>query len=198
MKRQSGAGLIEALISILILSIGLMGMIGMQTAAFRYEQTGWLRSSLASNISSVADRIRANIDSADADYTFTSAYTAERTRVAADGFPIAVDCGAVTCTPAQLAAYDLMVWRRDLNTQLPGAVGLVVPTGTRGIDLRYTVTVAWYDKDNLNDESPQVLASPNMCAANTAGIAARNCCPAVLGTASSLTGLRCTNLEIIP
>ena len=28
MKRQSGAGLIEALISILILSIGLMGMIG--------------------------------------------------------------------------------------------------------------------------------------------------------------------------
>ena len=44
MKRQRGAGLIEALIAILVLSIGLLGMVGMQTASVKYEQTGWVRS----------------------------------------------------------------------------------------------------------------------------------------------------------
>ena len=198
MNKQKGAGLIEALVAILILSIGLMGMIGMQTAAFRYEQTGWLRTALASNISSVADRIRANVNSADTDYSFSAAYATERTRIAADGFPLAFDCGAVICTPAQLAAYDLSIWRRDLNTQLPGSMGIVVPTGAKGIDLRYTVTVAWYDKDRLTDATPQVLASPEICTSTTTGIAARNCCPTVLGTSTALAGVRCTNLEIIP
>jgi len=39
LKYQSGAGLIEALVAILVLSIGLLGMLGMQTAALKYEQT---------------------------------------------------------------------------------------------------------------------------------------------------------------
>ncbi|MDP1888629.1 MAG: type IV pilus modification protein PilV [Polaromonas sp.] len=200
---QRGAGLIEALVAILVLSIGLLGMVGMQTASIKYEQTGWVRSALSSNISSLADRIRANA-SADADaYTFSRTYAAERASIEATPLPNtyltpAKDCNTTVCTNAELATYDLAVWRNDLNQQLPGAVGFVTPTGVKGVDLRFGVTVAWFNKDNLDGTT---LRQPEICpdpAVGTTGIAARNCCPAAVGTAAALAGIQCVNLEIIP
>lgn len=203
MNSQRGAGLIEALVAILVLSIGLLGMVGMQTASIKYEQTGWVRSALSSNISSLADRIRANA-SADANaYTFSRTYAAERASIEATPLPNtylspAKDCNAEACTNAELAAYDLVVWRNDLNQQLPGAVGFVTPTGVKGVDLRFGVTVVWFNKDNLDGTN---LRQPEICpvpAVGTTGIAARNCCPASVGTAAALAGIQCVNLEIIP
>lgn len=207
-KCQRGAGLIEALVAILVLSIGLLGMVGMQTASIKYEQTGWVRSALSSNISSLADRIRANA-SADADaYTFSRTYAAERASIEATPLPNtyltpAKDCNTTACTNDELAAYDLVVWRNDLNQQLPGAVGFVTPTGVKGVDLRFGVTVAWFNKDFLDETAPNVktLRQPEICpvpAVGTTGIAARNCCPASVGTAAALAGVQCVNLEIIP
>ncbi len=199
MSRQRGAGLIEALIAMLILSIGVLGMVGMQTASLKYEQTGWVRSALSSSISSFADRIRANASADATAYNFSRTYAAERTSI--DGTPTylnpAKDCNTATCTPTELAAYDITIWRLDLNNQLPGAVGIVTPTGTKGVDLRFLVTVAWYSKDNL-DGTGTTLRSPDICTATTTGIAARNCCPTALGTATALAGVQCANLEMIP
>lgn len=203
MTSQRGAGLIEALVAILVLSIGLLGMVGMQTASIKYEQTGWVRTALSTNISSLADRIRANA-SADANaYTFTRTYAAERASIEATPLPNgyltpAKDCNAVICTNAELAAYDLAVWRNDLNQQLPGAVGFVTPTGVKGVDLRFGVTVAWFNKDNLVGATlrqPAICPTPSV---GTTGIAARNCCPASVGTAVALAGVQCVNVEIIP
>lgn len=198
--RQRGAGLIEALVAILVLSIGLLGMVGMQTASIKYEQTGWVRSALSSNVSSLADRIRANASADPVVYTFTRTYAAERASIEATPLPNtyltpAKDCNAVACTNAELAAYDLQIWRSDLNQQLPGAVGFVTPTGVKGVDLRFGVTVAWFNKDNLDGTT---LRQPEACTAATTGIAARNCCPAAVGTAAALAGVQCVNLEIIP
>ncbi|MDI1239520.1 MAG: type IV pilus modification protein PilV [Polaromonas sp.] len=203
MNSQRGAGLIEALVAILVLSIGLLGMVGMQTASIKYEQTGWVRSALSSNISSLADRIRANASADENAYTFSRTYAAERASIEATPLPNtylspAKDCNAEACTNAELAAYDLAVWRSDLNQQLPGAVGFVTPTGVKGVDLRFGVTVAWFNKDNLDGTN---LRQPEICpvpAVGTTGIAARNCCPASVGTAAALAGIQCVNLEIIP
>lgn len=197
MKTQQGAGLIEALVAILVLSIGLLGMLGMQTAALKYEQSSWIRSALSSNIASLADRIRANSGALATAYNYTRTYAAERAAIEASAtyFDPAKDCDATTCDAAELATYDLLVWRRDLDQQLPGATGFVVPTGTKGVDLRFVVTVAWYDKDNVD---AGVLQSPAICTAATTGVAARNCCPAAVGTAAALVGVRCANLELIP
>lgn len=197
MSNQRGAGLIEALVAILVLSIGLLGMLGMQTAALKYEQSSWIRSALSSNIASLADRIRANSGALAAAYNHTRTYAEERTAIEASAtyFDPAKDCDTTTCDAAELATYDLLVWRRDLDQQLPGATGFVVPTGTKGVDLRFLVTVAWYDKDNVD---AGVLQSPAICTAATTGVAARNCCPAAVGTAAALVGVRCANLELIP
>ncbi|MDP2263388.1 MAG: type IV pilus modification protein PilV [Hydrogenophaga sp.] len=200
MTSQRGAGLIEALVAILVLSIGLLGMVGMQTASAKFEQTGWVRSALSSNISSLADRIRANASADATAYTFTRTYAAERASIEATPLPNSYltpskDCNAEACTSAELALYDLQVWRSDLNQQLPGAVGFVTPTGVKGVDLRFGVTVAWFNKDNLDGTA---LRQPVACTAATAGIAARNCCPSAVGTPAALAGVQCVNLEIIP
>jgi len=197
MSRQRGAGLIEALIAILILSIGILGMVGMQTASLKFEQTGWVRSALSSSISSFADRIRANASSTETAYSFSRTYAAERASIdgASTYLTPAKDCNTATCTSDELAAYDLAVWRLDLNNQLPGAVAMVTPTGTKGANLRFVVTVAWYSKDNLDGTT---LRTPDICTATTTGIASRNCCPGALGTASALAGVQCVNLEMIP
>lgn len=203
MTSQRGAGLIEALVAILVLSIGLLGMVGMQTASIKYEQTGWVRSALSTNISSLADRIRANASADAGAYTFSRTYAAERASIEATPLPNsyltpAKDCNAAACTNAELAAYDLVVWRNDLNQQLPGAVGFITPTGAKGIDLRFGVTVAWFNKDNLDGTT---LRQPEICpaaAVGTTGIAARNCCPSTVGTAAALAGVQCVNVEIIP
>ena len=197
MSRQRGAGLIEALIAVLILSIGLLGMVGMQTASLKFEQTGWVRTALSSSISSFADRIRANASADETAYSFSSTYAAERAAIDASATYLnpAKDCNTVKCTEVELAAYDLRVWRRDLNQQLPGAVGMVTPTGTKNIDLRFAVTVAWFSKDNLDGAT---LRSPELCTAAMTGIAARNCCPSTLGSASALAGVQCANLEVTP
>lgn len=196
-KHQQGAGLIEALVAILILSIGLLGMIGMQTAALKYEQTGWARSALAANISSLAERIRANSNAQANAYAFARTYQAERTSIESDNTYLipGKDCESLSCTEAELATYDLLIWRRDLNQQLPGAVGMVTATGTKGVDLRFLITVAWFDKDNLNGID---LPPPNLCTAAMTGIDARNCCPSALGTTQTLAGVRCANVEMIP
>lgn len=197
MKTQQGAGLIEALVAILVLSIGLLGMLGMQTAALKYEQSSWIRSALSTNIASLADRIRANSGALATAYNYTQTYAQERAAIEASAtyFDPAKDCDTTNCDAAELATYDLLIWRRDLDQQLPGATGFVVPTGTKGVDLRFLVTVAWYDKDNVE---AGVLQSPAICTAATTGVAARNCCPAAVGTAAALVGVRCANLELIP
>lgn len=197
-KKQFGAGLIEALVAILVLSIGLLGMLGMQTAAFKYEQTGWIRSALSTNLASLADRVRSNSGADGGAYSYTQTYAQDRSAIAAGSsyFTPAKNCDTTTCSAAELATYDMLMWRRDINTQLPGGSGFVIPTGTKGQDLRFTVTIAWFDKDNVDALGATV--SPAICDAATTGIAARNCCPSALGTAAALSGVRCANLEMVP
>lgn len=197
MSHQRGAGLIEALIAILVLSIGVLGMVGMQTASIKFEQTGWVRSALSTSFSSIADRIRANAEAPETAYAFSSTYAAERSAIEGSTtyFTPAKDCNSTACNNSELAAYDLRVWRRDLDQQLPGAAGFITATGSKGADLRFVITVAWFNKDNLDGTN---LQQPAICTAADTGISARNCCPASVGAAAALAGVQCVNMEMIP
>lgn len=197
-RGQRGAALLEAMIAILILSFGLLGMVGMQTAAVKYEQNSWARSAVSSLASDMADRIRANPDVASTAYSGTSTYAAERTAMS-DGsaFTVTTDCGATACTPAQLAAYDAARWRRALNDQIPGAVGQV--QGSRGGG--YTVTIAWFDRSQANatdtfDLNASSLPPAPVCSTATANtVEQRNCCPDSLAPPN---GVRCVGLVVLP
>lgn len=190
--RQRGSTLIEVLVAILILSIGLLGIAGLQASSLRFSQGGWARAAVATHLSDFAERVRSNPDSLETAYQLTDDYATQRAAIDGGTVTSAKDCEAVTnCTPAEMAAYQLVQWRLSLARDLPGGAAYV--TGTRNTG--YTVTAIWLDKNNL--KADKTLETPENCNAAYELARARHCCPA--GAAVSGTGgVRCTNMVVLP
>lgn len=196
-RLQAGSSLLEALVAMLVLSIGLLGIAGLASASLRYSQGSWARAAVASGLSDLADRVRANPSASETDYRF-NAITYEEQREDIEGGEVAIarDCLAEGCTPTQLAAYHLTDWRLALNRSMPGAAVWVSGQRSTG----YLATVMWYDKNFVKDDGVTPEESPT-CEVNAAGvitdtgIAARVCCPAA---ADVIDGVRCTNMSVIP
>lgn len=195
---QRGSTLIEVLVAILILSIGLLGIAGMQVLTMRYSQGGWARAAVAANLSDIADRVRANPSASVTAYQFLTDYTTQRTAIAAGTVAAQKDCETesaattVTCTPAELAASQIVRWRLALARDLPGGAGFI--SGQR--DTGYVATVMWFDKSFVIDNAPTSLNSATACDSTQTGIAGRTCCPPA--AASLLPGIRCTNMLVTP
>ena len=64
LKLQRGVSLLEVLIAVLVLSLGLLGVAGLQTANIRNTQSAHQRTMAVLLASSMAERIRANATAA--------------------------------------------------------------------------------------------------------------------------------------
>jgi len=103
--RAAGFTLIEALIALLVLSIGLLGVAAMQLASLQANNGAFQRTQATFLAQDIADRMRANRTSALAgDYDFALG----------DAAPVA---------PATIAEQDVLAWKTRLAATLPqGAV----------------------------------------------------------------------------
>lgn len=63
-RDQHGVGLVEVLVSVLILGIGMLGIAAMQATALRYGQSSMETSQAVIQTYSILERIRANRDEA--------------------------------------------------------------------------------------------------------------------------------------
>jgi type IV pilus assembly protein PilV len=188
---HTGSSLIEALVAMLVLSIGLLGIAGLSAASLRYSQGGWARASISSGLSDLADRVRANPTATVNAYAFAAThYAAQRTALEAGDVAITTDCMTTTCTALELADFHLTEWRLGLNRSMPGSAVWV--SGQR--DEGYQATVMWFDKTFVTGDGVTLDASATCTAAMT-GITARQCCPA---DAQVSNGVRCTNMTIVP
>lgn len=59
MQKQTGFTLIEILVTVIVLSIGLLGLAGLQATSFKFNSTAYQRSQATSLAYDIADRIRA-------------------------------------------------------------------------------------------------------------------------------------------
>jgi type IV pilus assembly protein PilV len=116
--RQSGVSLIEVLVAVVVLSIGLLGLAGLQASGIRVGQSSILRSQAAQLAYDMVERIRVN-------------------QAAAASYEIALAATAPSGTST--AALDLQDWRRRLQS-LPGGTGSVAVAGTA-----VTIVVQWDD-----------------------------------------------------
>ncbi|MEH6518575.1 MAG: type IV pilus modification protein PilV [Halioglobus sp.] len=147
---QRGFGLIEVLISVLILAVGILGLAAMQLGAKRASFEATQRSIATSMARDILERMRSNPGELDtyaglASDLIVDTYT---------GTP-ATDCSTVSCTPDLLAAYDMWDWTRMIQgdrTKLAGAAagGLLSPVvclhnnaGTTAVEGLVTVVIAW-------------------------------------------------------
>lgn len=121
LNRQRGAGLLEVLISVLIVSLGLLAMAGMHSAAVRYGKLAEFRASATQLIEDYADRMKSNPTGVrNGNYVRQVAWTASPSRVVVP----ATTC-TETCVPAvaaaQVAAADQAQWINSAIDALPSS-----------------------------------------------------------------------------
>lgn len=108
LQKQSGVGLIEVLVAIVILSIGFLAAAKMQVAGMRYSQNAYFLSQGNFMLRDMTDRMRANYDGVVAGHyrdVVTSAGTTE---------PVCISAGT-KCTLQQIASADLHAWSKYLH-----------------------------------------------------------------------------------
>jgi type IV pilus assembly protein PilV len=120
---MQGFSLLEVLISILILSIGLLGLASLQSNGMRFNHTAYLRSQATVLSYDIADAMRANSPNAAA---YTTVYTD-----AASSF-----------TGTTTRDEDLNNWKTQLETLLPGGEGEITLSGNE-----FTIAIRWTERN---------------------------------------------------
>ena len=142
-RPAGGYSLIEVLVSILIVSMGILALVGLLTVAARNGKTSEIRAQAALMAGELADQIRTNADGAAIGaYDLRAPFPSPG---AATPVP-AVCVEAAPCTAGQLAAVDLAAWRRRLRALLPNGSAWVQYQGASATALgAVDLWVAWTD-----------------------------------------------------
>jgi type IV pilus assembly protein PilV len=145
---QTGFTLLESLVAIVVMSLGLLGLAGLQAVSMRDNQTAYLRSIATQQAYDMADRIRANrVGEVAGNYDSLTAT-----------IPSNPNC--ITTTPgcttaANVAITDHFQWNTRNAAMLPNGVGTVDRDGTTGA---FDITVSWTERvDNGNQTSQFVM-----------------------------------------
>jgi type IV pilus assembly protein PilV len=124
--KQSGFTMLEALIALVIVSLGLLGIAGIIANSLKLNQGAQARSQASWLANDIIDRMRANRGQA-ADYAHPS-------------------CANAPAASDPVVAADLEDWCDAVVETLPDGTGSVAFTGDR-----VTVSVTWDDSSRLAD-----------------------------------------------
>jgi type IV pilus assembly protein PilV len=140
--------MIEILVTVIVFSIGLLGIIGMQTVGLRNNTAAYNRSQATILAYDLADRARANPNGA-ANYDLSTSLPSSTVSA----------CETTSgCSNSQMAQYDVYNWLQYLTQGLPAGTGTICIDSTPdddatpadfkcdGIGSVYTIKV-WWDEE---------------------------------------------------
>ena len=134
--RQRGFTLLEVLVALIVLSIGLLGLSGLQTTGLRNNHSAFLRSQATLVTTDILDRMRANRDAArDGDYDINYGAT-----------PPSITCTGI-CSKTQVAQLDVELWRAYVD-RLPAGEGQVAVTAAGQAEVK----VRWADTRDVSNK----------------------------------------------
>lgn len=146
-----GFTLIEALIALLVLTVGLLGAAGMLLSSVRNSHNSYLRSQASFIADSLVERMRANP---------LGVWGGHYNGALDKDTPAAPTCAASGCTPAQVAAFDRAAIARQVTQHLPVGVGRVtcetagaVPVrnfGVSPVNGQCRVSMGWNEKRDVD------------------------------------------------
>ena len=143
-----GFTLLEVMIAMVIFSVGLLGLAGMQARGLQSNTTAQFRTIATIQAYDMADRIRANPRGiADGDYDAMGI-----------NIPGAVNCFTANCTATQMARLDHHEWNTNNGNVLPSGRGTVAGAGAGS---RFTIIVMW-DEDRTGALGTACGANPNV------------------------------------
>lgn len=133
--RHAGSSLLEVLVTMVILSIGLLGYAGMQVSSMRSTETGRMRSEVIALASDISDCLKANQQQANA-----GAYNGGLSEKTSPP-----DCDSNACTSQQMRDQDLSGWYKRLSTLPDGKGNITATTITLdGVDATLmTISLCW-------------------------------------------------------
>lgn len=142
-NREHGFSLLEVLIALLVLSIGLLGIAGLQTFSLQFNHQSYERTQATVLISEMFEKITANPVAAR-----SGAFDAINT---SGTFSYGTSCPA-SCTATQLAAYDLFRWKTSIEDSRKLAQGQGTITRVDGDPAGanahvYEIAVTWVENN---------------------------------------------------
>lgn len=130
-RTQAGTGMIEVLVAIVILSIGLLGLAGLQTAGLKSNQSASFRSTASMMAYSILDSMRANrISAGDGSYNHSLP----------EDDPAEAEAEAEAEGEVEIPG-DVTAWLDELKSRLPDGNGAI----DIDADNRVTITIQWDD-----------------------------------------------------
>jgi type IV pilus assembly protein PilV len=147
-SHSCGFTLIEVLVSLVIMSIGMLGIAKLVMVSSHSNDSAYMRGQATALAYEILDRMRANPAGALA-HNYDIAFGTM------SAMPTSCIGTGTVCTPAQIAAWDLYTWEQHLTTATNTTVPLVrngaLPAGTAAIvtsatsPVTATIQVQWDD-----------------------------------------------------
>ncbi|GAC1305456.1 MAG: type IV pilus modification protein PilV [Steroidobacteraceae bacterium] len=136
-----GFTLVEVLVSLVVLSIGLLGMAKLVLVSSHSNDSAYMRSQATSLAYEMLDNMRANLGGA-------TAHTYDTMMGAMPTAPTSCNGASAGCSNTQLALWDVYTWKQHLtaavvNGALPGGTASVATSGT--FPMTATIMVQWDD-----------------------------------------------------
>lgn len=159
---QGGFSLIEVVVTGAILTVGLLGLAGLQLRALNAEAESYARGQALMLVDQMAERIVARKDAA-----ITGAYSQD----VSYGYGTVEDCTLMVDGVDR----DLCLWSADINAGTRVAAGgvassigvLTTPIGCVSWDagnLTYLVSISWLSRDTLPGSTQPVIACAEVAA----------------------------------
>ncbi|MDD5389223.1 MAG: type IV pilus modification protein PilV [Gallionellaceae bacterium] len=156
-SRQAGFSMLEVMVTLVVLSTGLLGVANLQVEALRGNQGAYLASVAAQQAQDMAERMNANRAGVDANLY-------DHLDASIPAMP--VNCQSADCTPTNLSVFDHNRWNATNQALLPSGAGQVTEI-SNGV---FLIGVRWYDRKLANANGWQAgTEAATACGAPQAG-----------------------------
>ncbi|MEE9445135.1 MAG: type IV pilus modification protein PilV [Cocleimonas sp.] len=156
-QKNNGFSLLEILISLVIMSVGMMGLAGLKLVALKGTNEAHFRHEASLLMAELADRMRVNEEAVDnGSYKLSTPInlvTATRPNP---------DCGSALCTADELANYDHYHIALKMRSAMPGSSLLItcpnnLCTTVSDVKVKHTIVINWKEKKDKSENMVTIV-----------------------------------------
>jgi type IV pilus assembly protein PilV len=134
-RGQGGVALIEVVIAMLIIAFWMLSNAGLQLGALKFQKSAESRLRAITLVSEIAERMEANPRGAQAGH-----YELGATSSASSA---SSNCAALSCSPQQLADFDLAQWTAQATAALKLEEMKIDSVAAAGGSTTYQISLSW-------------------------------------------------------